>query len=126
LSRLPEAGDAPGASFLAYLHQALRNQLTDEWRRTRSRPAHVEIDEHQADPGPSPLQESADRDRLASYQEALARLSPADQEILVARLEFEMAYADICRHTGHPTPDAARMAYVRAVQRLAAEMKAES
>ena len=58
----------------------------------------------------------------ARYEKALARLSPEDQEAVVARVEMAGTYQELAEVLGKPSADAARMAVGRALVRLAKEM----
>jgi len=112
----------PGA-FAAYLRRALVNRVRDEVRRASRRPT---ADEHGLDdlpdPAPSPLEEAIGREELARYELALARLSEQERELIVARLELNCSYQELAASAGRPSADAARMAVIRAVARLAREM----
>ena len=62
---------------------------------------------------------------LRRYEEALARLSDDERELVLARIEMGMAYKDVAVATGKPSADAARLAVSRALVRLAREMEHE-
>ena len=106
----------------AYLRQAIRNRVTDELRRKVRRPPHVSVDDTEVTGGASPLALLLSSERDARFRRALAGLSLEERELVVARLELGYSYAQIMVATGHPSPDAARMAVRRALLRLAEEM----
>ena len=106
----------------AYLHQAIRNRVTDEWRRKRRRPLHVARDGDDFAGGISPLTLLLSAEQEQRYQDALGRLRPDERDLVVARLELGYSYAQISVATGRPSVDAARMAVRRALLRLAEEM----
>jgi RNA polymerase sigma factor (sigma-70 family) len=106
----------------AYLRQALRNRITDEVRKSRHRPIEGEILDVQADAGPSPLEEAIGQEAVESYERALASLTDAEREGIIARVEMGMSYSEIAAALDKPSTDAARMSVSRALLRLAEEM----
>jgi RNA polymerase sigma-70 factor (ECF subfamily) len=108
--------------LLAYMRQALRNRIVDQLRHARRHPPGDAISERQPDRGASPLDETIGREAVDRYERALGRLSQADREAIVARIEMGYGYDEIARALGKPSPDAARMAIGRALVRLAREM----
>ncbi len=106
----------------AYLRQAVMNRIRDEIRRTGRAPAPSDLDENQADPGASPLDEAIGVEAVKRYEAALARLRPEEREAVIAKIELDGSYASVAQALGKRTPDAARMAVGRALLRLAEEM----
>lgn len=106
----------------AYLRQAIANRIRDEIRKVHRRPAAVELDEECADAGPSPLQQAIGREGFEKYEAALERLRPADREAIIARLELQQSYEEIAIALGKPTPNAARVAVMRAIAHLVEAM----
>jgi RNA polymerase sigma-70 factor (ECF subfamily) len=106
----------------AYMRQALMNRIRDELRRASRRPAAVPISEHSPDEAPSPLEVAIGREGVERYEAALSRLNDDEREAIVARVELGLSYAEIAEATGRSTPNAARMAVVRALLRLSEEM----
>ena len=106
----------------AYLRQALRNRITDEVRKSRHRPVEGEVLEVHADRGPSPLEEAIGQEAMEAYERALASLTDAEREGVIARVEMGMSYSEIAAALGKPSTDAARMSVSRALLRLAEEM----
>jgi DNA-directed RNA polymerase specialized sigma24 family protein len=75
------------------------------------------------DTSPSPLEQTIGRDLSAQYEAALHRLNERDRSILFLRLEMNMRYRDIAEALDKPTANAARMAALRALERLAQEFE---
>ncbi len=110
-----------GALF-AYLRQAVLNRIRDEIRRCACRPTPGTLDSGELDPSPSPLEEAIGRETAARYEDALGRLRPEEREAVVGRIEMGCTYAELAEVLGKPSADAARMAVMRALLRLAEEM----
>ena len=107
----------------AYLRQALMNRVRDEVRRVTRRGVTEEIgDDDHVDARASPLDEAIGREALARYEAALARLRPAERELVIARVELGQSYQQIAAAHAKASVDAARMAVSRALLRLAEEM----
>src|SRR5687767_3598962 len=110
-------------AFQAYLRQAVMNRIRDALRKAQRRPDRDDLDEEAADPGLSPLEAAVGTEALEQYDSALDRLAPGDRELVVARIELGLSYAEVAAATGKPTPNAARMAVSRALLRLAEEIR---
>jgi RNA polymerase sigma-70 factor (ECF subfamily) len=107
----------PGA-FLAYLRQALLNQVRDEIRRHARRPEHAEIDTELNDPdAPALIEQIVGSERVRAYEEALASLPKRQQGLIVMRVEFGMSYPEIAAEVDG-TPDAVRVMVARAIVQL--------
>lgn len=106
----------------AYMRQALMNRIRDELRRAARRPAGLPLSDDAPSDEPSPLDVAIGRQGVERYEAALARLSTDDREAVIARVELGLSYAEIADATGRATPNAARMAVVRALLRLSEEM----
>ncbi len=65
-----------------------------------------------------PLEVAISRESYARYSAALRRLRPDDRKLVISRIEMQWSYAEIAARLKKPTPDAARMAVQRALQRL--------
>jgi RNA polymerase sigma factor (sigma-70 family) len=107
----------------AYLREAVLNRIRDELRRKRRRPQIEELDGHELDHAPSPVEEAIGREAVDRYERALARLRPEEREAIIARVEMGYSYDELAEALGKPSPDAARKAAERALVRLAEEMK---
>jgi len=110
----------------AYLRQAVMNRIRDELRRAARHPKRVEFDERLPDRGLSPLEAAVGIQAIEQYEAALQRLSEGDRELVIARVEMGMTYAELAAATGKPSPNAARMAVSRALLRLAEDLGGES
>lgn len=110
-------------AFLAYLRQAVINRIRNELRGVARRGAAGTLDSGLADDGTSPLEAVIGSEMLAQYDAALERLKPEEREAVLARVEVGLGYDEIARVLGKPTANAARMTVVRALVRLAEEMK---
>ena len=110
----------------AYLRQAVMNRIRDELRRAGRHPKRVEFDERLPDEGLSPLEAAVGIQAMERYEAALQRLSEGDRELVIARVEMGMTYAELAAATGKPSPNAARMAVGRALLRLAEDLGGEA
>ena len=106
----------------AYLRQVLLNRIREELRKAARRPDGTGLGEEQVDPAPSPLESAIGQQALEKYERALEKLSAADREAVIARVEMGLSYEELAEAMGKPTADAARKAARRAVIRLAEEM----
>ena len=102
----------------AYLRQALMNRVREEIRRRSRRPESAPLDEEQADTTESPLDRAIGRERIETYERALARLQESDRELLIGRLELGLTYEELANLQQRPSTDAARKATERALARL--------
>jgi RNA polymerase sigma-70 factor, ECF subfamily len=112
---------AEGALQL-YLRRAVMNRIRDELRRARHRPESTELDPVLLDDTASPLELAIGAEAVSRYETALDRLREDDREIVIARVELGLTYSEIAAAAGKPSANAARMAVVRALMRLAEEM----
>jgi RNA polymerase sigma factor (sigma-70 family) len=106
----------------AYLRQAVMNRIRDELRRAGRHPALNGLDDGIPSREPSPLERAIGTQTVERYEAALQRLSEDDRELLIARIELGLTYAEVAQATARPTPAAARMAVSRALLRLAEEL----
>lgn len=111
--------------FHAYLRQAIHNRVRDEIRRAKREPERAPLESDYADAGLSPLEYTIGREQAERYERGLARLSPADREAVVARIEMRCSYEEIADSLGKPSKNAARMSVIRAIERLVEEMRDE-
>jgi RNA polymerase sigma factor (sigma-70 family) len=109
-------------AFCAYVCQALRNRLRDALRRAVRRPAGPPLSPEEPATDPSPLEQAVGGQLLSRYDEALQRLRESDRELVVARVELGLDYAEIGDLTGKPSLAAVRVAVSRALVRLGTEM----
>jgi len=106
----------------AYLRQALMNRIRNEIRRSHSQPERSELDTGIEDRSPSPIAQAIGGEAREQYESALQRLSAAEREAIIARVELGLSYQDMATYLSKPSPDAARMAVTRALVRLTEEM----
>jgi RNA polymerase sigma factor (sigma-70 family) len=111
----------PGA-FQAYLRQSVANTVHHRVRKSLRKPHESRPSDSLESELASPLEIAIGRERLAEYERALSSLRTADRELIVMRLELQYDYQTIATVTKRRTADAARVAVVRAVQRLMARM----
>ena len=118
-----EEFDVRGEGALqAYLRQALLNRIRTEMRRVKRRPVHDELQPDVGDDQPSAFELAVGRETVERYEMALARLKDDDREVIMGRIELGMTNEELARSLGKPSSNAARMAFERALVRLAREM----
>ena len=110
----------------AFLRQTVRNLICDEVRRTRHRSFSPLVPEDVEDEQVSALEALIARETVERYESAVKRLSPIDRELIFARFEMGLAFNEVAVATGKPTADAARVALLRALNKLAAELSSAS
>ncbi len=120
LDRFEHRGDG---ALQAYLRQAVINRIRNELRKMATRGASATLDSGMADDATSPLEAAIAQETLDQYDAALQRLKPEEREAIVSRVEFGLSYAEIAEVLKKPSANAARMTVVRAIVRLAEEMK---
>lgn len=126
LSRIDHLEHRAEGAIEAYLRQVVLNRIRDEVRRVGRRFPHQPLPEDRAAVEASPLEEAIGTQALQRYEAALARLSAADREAIVARVELDYSYEEMAAALGRPSAEAARMAVRRALLRLAREMQREA
>lgn len=109
----------------AYLRRAVVNRIRSQLRKRAFRGVPVELDSRVRADGASPLDRAIANESLARYEAGLKRLSAGDRDAIVARFELGLSYAEIAEALGKPTDNAARMAVVRAVERLVATVSSD-
>lgn len=112
-------------AFRAYLRRSFLRLVMDHQRRVERRPPAEETVGGVRDGRPSPQEQAIRQDAVDRYERALAELKTSDRELLIARIELGMKYADIAKELDRPSPDAARKAVAQAVKRLASRMAAD-
>jgi RNA polymerase sigma factor (sigma-70 family) len=106
----------------AYLRQAIRNRVSNEFRSLACRPGHDPLDSSLVEGSPSPLDLAMDADMQRQYAAALERLRPLDRELIVGRLELGYSYEQLALATNRRGAETARIAVRRALLKLADEM----
>jgi RNA polymerase sigma-70 factor (ECF subfamily) len=102
----------------AYLRRSVLNRIRDEVRRIARHPMSIDLPDDMPSEEPSPEEHAVKAEAVSKYCEALTALSTRDRQLVVARIEAQWTHDEIARHFSIPTPDAARMAVSRALQRL--------
>jgi RNA polymerase sigma-70 factor, ECF subfamily len=103
----------------AYLRTAVVNRIHDEVRRAGRRPPLDEISTALPTAQTSPLEHAIGQEALGRYERALAQLGEVEREAVIARIELGFSYEEIATLVGKPSPDAARVAISRALDKLA-------
>jgi RNA polymerase sigma factor (sigma-70 family) len=122
LSRLDAFQPRHPNALGAYLREAVRNRIRDEHRRVARHGIPVAMPDAIHDPAPSPLDAAISSALEGRYRAALARLTPKEQELIVAHLELGYSHDQLACMIGR-SRNAARMALRRAVCRLAEHMR---
>lgn len=107
----------------AYLRQAIINRIRTHIQRATRRPETVVIESGLPAEDTTPLEAAIGQQTVERYEAALERLKEEEREAIVTRVEFGFSFAEVAEVLGKPSPDAARMAVVRALMRLAEEME---
>lgn len=110
----------------AYLRTAVNRRIIDLIRKRQRRPDATDVPEELADQGTSPLDRAIGLENTERYEAALQRLSPDDREAIICRLEMQYSYDELAVALDKPTANAARVAVMRALHRLAQELKRSS
>jgi RNA polymerase sigma-70 factor (ECF subfamily) len=108
----------------AYLRQAIVNRVRSELRKRAFRGFPAGLDSQMSDHGTSPLDRAMANESLERYDAGLEKLTAQDRDAIVARLELGLSYGEIAERLGKPNANAARMAVVRAIERLTVVMNA--
>ena len=122
LNRLDSFEARREGAFLAYLRTILLNAVREEIRRSSRRGIRAELHEDLFEVRESMLDQLVGRERVERWERALALLPEDLQQSIVLRFEFGYTFEQIAAATGRPSANAARMALVRALERLAKEI----
>jgi RNA polymerase sigma-70 factor (ECF subfamily) len=123
LARLEHIDAALPGSLLAYLRSAVLNQIRDEIRRARRRPARAELDEQLAAPDQDPLAAVISEQEYERYNMALLQLPADQQEAFVMWIEMDCTHREIADALGRPSPEAARGLVRRAIRAMAEALR---
>lgn len=111
------------ASLRAYMKRAVQNRVRDELKRALRHPqgdlllaGDTETD------SPSPADQAIARENLRRCRIALARLRPADRDLILAAASGVRNPVALAARTGRPSGAAARVALARALTRLKDEV----
>ena len=125
LRRLQPKQITTEGAMLAYLHQAIRNRIIDQYRRHQRRPSRVEMPVDVAADETSPIEAVIGVETMERYEQALETLRDKDRELVVLHVELGMTPAEIAESLGLSSKGAARMAVSRALASLALAMQSE-
>jgi len=125
LNRIDEFEARGEGAFLAYLRRILLNVVREEIRRSARRGPHESLEETLASPYASLAEQVVGLEQMERYQRALETMSEEQQQAVLLRLEFGYTYEQIADAIGKPSPDAARMTVVRAIDQLAQMIDAD-
>jgi RNA polymerase sigma-70 factor (ECF subfamily) len=114
----------PGA-FQGYVRKAILNRIRDQIRWAARRRGSGEISESLPDPAPSPTEEAVGAELLARYERGMEAVDEEDRRLLHLRIDMDFDFDEIAAMTGRPSPNAARMAFQRALRHLAEAMGRE-
>lgn len=110
-------------SFLAYLRQALLNEVRGELRRSRTRGTTVEFDEHAAAGANSPSDELLATEREQALGVALRNLSRRQRHFVDLRVRLGMTFGEIATATGTNSADSARMIVARSIRSITRQLE---
>lgn len=103
----------------AYLRRAVTNRIRDEIKRFQGRPHRQPMPAGAVSAAQSPLEAALGAEVFQRYEAALGSLGEAEREGVIGRLELGCSYEEIALLLDKPSPDAARMAVTRALEKLA-------
>jgi RNA polymerase sigma-70 factor (ECF subfamily) len=109
-------------AFLAYLRQALMNQIRNEIRRSVHEPDR-EVSEDLPEERASLLEQMLGERMMEAYETGLAELPPRVREAVILSLEFGVSHSELALAIGSPSADAARMMVSRGLARLSKSME---
>lgn len=114
-------------SFWAYLRGCALNHIKREWRRQANANPEVPLSNdsryaplaHDAEP----LEALKNRETFEAYERALVVLTEKEREALLLRMDLKLPYLTIAEETGYSSPNAARMAILRASKKVYKEIQ---
>jgi DNA-directed RNA polymerase specialized sigma24 family protein len=106
----------------AYLRRAVLNEVRKQIRRRQRIPQLEGMPEDLETSELCPYEAAVGREVFARYNEALERLTPLEQEAVVAWVEMGCSHREIMLLTEKSSVDAARMFVTRALEKLARHM----
>lgn len=106
----------------AYLRRAVMNRIRDEIKRFHTRPHRLPIPDDARSSQQSPLEAALGAEVFRRYDAALTTLGDIEREAVIGRLELGCTFDELAMLLEKPSPDAARMAVTRALEKLARAM----
>ena len=121
LARISTLRSAHAAALRSYLRRAVENRIADHQRRALFRlkqrgPSSGPL--RFSDEAAPQLQQLIDKQTWTRYLEGLKHLTPRHRRLVVGRVECGYSYRQLALIERLSTPDAARMAFRRALARL--------
>jgi RNA polymerase sigma-70 factor (ECF subfamily) len=123
LRRMPHFEWRTPGALLAYLRRVILNRIIDTKRKYARRGEWVPLPDDCAGQAASPLQRVEDKEEIRRYRAALFRLKPRDRQLIVMRMEEQLTYQEIGTELRMASPNAARVALIRAMGRLVSALE---
>jgi RNA polymerase sigma-70 factor (ECF subfamily) len=123
--RLPHFVCQTPGSLLAYLQRVIVNRIIDATRKRASQGEWTALPDECAGQAVSPLQRVIDKEEMLRYRAAMLRLKPRDRQLIVMRIEYGLTYPEIATQLRVPSPNAARVALIRAMARLVSALETD-
>jgi len=105
-------------SMQTYLRRAVINRIRDELRRIGRQPPPQELVDEPPSTALSALEMAIRGQEYNRYRTAIDGLNAKDRQLIVARIELQWSYEEVARMLGLPTPNAARVATLRALKKV--------
>ena len=112
----------PGA-LLAYVRRVVLNRIIDAKRKYARQGEWLALPDDCPGHDTSPLQRIVNNEEIRRYRAALLRLKLRDRQLIVMRVEHRLTYQEIATQLRVPSPNAARVALIRAMARLVAALE---
>ena len=124
LERLSNLRSAHAKALRVYLRRAVQNRIGDQLRRAMLRRNVVPPSEPLlfAEEGAPQLRQILDDEAWERYLEGLKRLTPRHRRLVAGRIECGYSFRQLALLERLSSPDAARMAFRRALVRLSKAM----
>ena len=112
------------SALRSYLRRTIQNRIGDQLRHStlRGRLALPNESIQLSDEAAPQYQQFLDNETWSRYMKGLEQLTPRHQRLIVGRLELGYSYRQMALIERLSTPDAARMAFQRALVRLSSIM----
>ena len=125
LARVSTLRSAHAAALRSYLRRAVENRIGDYQRRAlfrRNQRGPSSEPPRLSDEAAPQLQQLLDKQTWKRYRAGLDRLTPRHRRMVVGRVECGYSFRQLALIERLSTPDAARMAFRRALKRLSVVM----
>ena len=125
LARISTLRSAHAAALRSYLRRAVENRIGDYRRRALfrlNRGVPSSEPPRLSDEAAPQLQQLVDKQTRRRYLEGLEHLTPRHRRLIVGRVECGYSFRQLALVERLSTPDAARMAFQRALKRLSVVM----